>query len=299
MTRDHTAVLMTCYNRKPNTLACLAALFNQILPPEASFDVYLVDDGSTDSTTEAVQQAYPQVKILQGDGNLYWNQGMRKAFSEAMKSDYHYYLWLNDDTLLNPEGLGTLLTTSSQLAQQGYPAAIVTGSTCDSQTKALTYGGMVRASRWRPLKFQLIEPGEEAKHCDTLNGNCVLIPREVALVVGNLDPAFTHYLGDFDYGLRAQQQGCTVWVAPGYIGTCPPNLRQESRTEESARLQKLLKKIDQPKGLSIKEEVLYSFEEWKHFAQRHGGSLWLIYCLLPYRRLLWSTLFSRFQGNRT
>jgi GT2 family glycosyltransferase len=86
MNSDRTAVLITCHNRKPKTLACLAALFNQELSPEVTIDVYLVDDGSTDGTAEAVHQAYPQVKILQGDGSLFWNRGMRKAFAEALIS---------------------------------------------------------------------------------------------------------------------------------------------------------------------------------------------------------------------
>jgi len=116
MTRDRIAVLITCHNRKPKTLACLTALFNQTPPSSATTDVYLVDDGSTDGTAEEVHQAYPQVKILQGDGSLFWNGGMRKAFSEALKYDYDYYLWLNDDTILYPEAIASLLTTSHHIA---------------------------------------------------------------------------------------------------------------------------------------------------------------------------------------
>jgi GT2 family glycosyltransferase len=59
--------------------------------------------------------------------------------------------------------------------------------------------------------------------CDTMHGKCVLIPRSVVQIVGNLDPAFVHYIGDWDYGLRTRQEGCTVWIAPGYLGTCSLN----------------------------------------------------------------------------
>jgi GT2 family glycosyltransferase len=291
------AILLTCYNRKQNTLASLAALFNQILPPSVTLDVYLVDDGSTDGTADAVRQAYPQVKIIPGNGSLFWNGGMRVAFSEAVKSDHNYHLWLNDDTLLDPEAVSKLLKTSSSLAQQGYDRAIVVGSTRDRATGATTYGGMVRKSQWRPLKFSLVEPGEAPKRCDTINGNCVLIPRTVVELVGNLDPAFSHYIGDFDYGLRSQQQGCTVWIAPGYIGTCSQN-QPGSQTDSRVRLDEQLKKMEQPKGLNVKEEVLYSFAEWKVFAQRHGGLLWPIYWLLPYRRLILTSLLGKLQRDK-
>jgi GT2 family glycosyltransferase len=287
------AVLLTCYNRRPKTLASLAAFFNQSLPPEIQTRVYLVDDNSTDGTAEAVRQAYPQVKILLGNGNLFWNGGMRLAFEEALKSDYDYYLWLNDDTILDPEALNKLLTTHHNLADGGSDRALIVGATRDPETGKTTYGGMIRRSKLRPLKFDLIEPGEQPKSCDTINGNCVLIPRTVAQSLGNLDPAFTHYIGDFDYGLRARQQGCTVWLAPGYIGTCSGNPQPDSSQKSQVHLNEQLKKMEQPKGLAIQQEVLYSFEEWKVFSQRHGGVLWLVYWLLPYRRLLWNSLLGK------
>jgi GT2 family glycosyltransferase len=294
MNCDRLAVLLTCHNRCSKTLASLSALFSQEHHSEVAIDVYLVDDGSTDGTAEAVRQSYPQVKILQGNGNLFWNGGMRQAFAEAVQCDYDYYLWLNDDTTLYPNALGKLLETYQSLKQQGEQRAIIAGSTCDPNTGALTYGGVVRRSRWRPLKFDLVEPSEQVQRCDTINGNCVLISRAVVQAVGNLDPAFTHYIGDWDYGLRAGQQGCTAWIAPGYVGTCSQNEQPTSQTNSSVSPSEQLKQMGQPKGLTVQKEILYSLGEWKVFAQRHGGLLWPIYWLIPYRRLLWTSLMSRF-----
>lgn len=296
MNRDRLAVLLTCYNRSSKTLASLTALFNQEQKIAIKIDVYLVDDGSTDGTAKAVSQRYPQVKIIQGTGSLFWNGGMRVAFAEALKHDYDYYLWLNDDTILYPNALDKLLECFHSLQQQSEHPILLAGSTCDPQTNALTYGGVVRRSRWRPLKFDLIEPSETAQRCDTINGNCALIPRKVVQIVGNLDPAFTHYAGDWDYGLRAGQQGCTIWVAPGYIGTCSQNYQFGSdEANPSVQLYEGLKKIGQPKGLAVREQTLHPLSEWKVFAQRHGGLLWLIYWLIPYRRLLWISLRSNNQ----
>ncbi|MCL1467696.1 glycosyltransferase family 2 protein [Argonema galeatum] len=269
MKSNSIAVLMSCYNRKQKTLDCLADLFSQVLPDTVNLTVYLVDDGSTDGTSEAVEQAYPNVKILHGDGNLFWNGGMRWAFAEAMKSDCDYYLWLNDDTLLYPQALNTLLATERRLAEQGHLRTIIVGSACDPETGKLTYGGMVQSSWWHPLKFQLVEPSEQPQPCHTFNGNCVLLPRSVVEIVGNLDEAFKHRVGDLDYGLRSLRQGCTIWVDPYYVGTCPRNINQPLRLR--------LEKLAQPKGLPP--------QEWKIFSSRHAGLFWPIYWLLPYIRL--------------
>ncbi|MEQ9000324.1 MAG: glycosyltransferase family 2 protein [Coleofasciculus sp. B1-GNL1-01] len=292
MNRDRTAILITCHNRKPKTLACLDALFNQVLPAEVILDVYLVDDGSTDGTTEAVRQTYPQVKILPGDGNLYWNRGMHKAFAEALKHDYDYYLWLNDDTVLYPEAIASLLTTSHHLAAQGEDKAIVVGSMAHPETGKLTYGGLARNSWWHPFKYKLVEPGKDPQPVDTMNGNCVLIPRSVVQAVGNLNPAFTHSIGDIDYGLRAQQQGCTVWVAPGYTGKCQTNPPQaHAWLAPELTLRQRWQKANQIKGFPPAES--------KVFCQRHANRLWFFFWILPYVRLVSISIFGAAEDNKT
>jgi GT2 family glycosyltransferase len=91
------AVLLTCFNRKKKTLKCLSSLF-----AISNFDVYLVDDASTDGTSEEIQVQYPSVNIIKGNGNLFWNRGMYLAWSYALNDNYDYYLWLNDDVVLYP-----------------------------------------------------------------------------------------------------------------------------------------------------------------------------------------------------
>ncbi|HBE17625.1 MAG TPA: glycosyltransferase family 2 protein [Cyanobacteria bacterium UBA11149] len=296
MTGNRLALLLTCYNRKPKTLACLDALFAQILPPEVTFTVYLVDDGCTDGTAEAVGKEYPAVKILQGNGNLFWTGGMALAFREAMAEDYDYYLWINDDTLLYPEAISNLLATSHHLIEEGHLTSIVVGSTRDPETGTFTYGGLVQHRWWHPLRLGKVIPNQTVQRCDTMAGNCVLIPRNVVQVVGNLDSALTHYGADLDYGLRARSQGCTIWVAPGYVGTCSPNPSINRYVNSEDSLGKQWQKMNQPKGLALPDVTLFPIGEWKVLTQRHGGIFWPIYWLLPYRRLIKIFFFGKPQS---
>ncbi len=283
MRRRRIAVLATCHNRRDKTLLSLDTLYKQTVPPGTMLQVYLVDDGSKDGTAGAVRATYPQTTVLQGGGNSFWNGGMRLAFSEALKVGYDYYLWLNDDTLLNSGALHKLLGTYDQLAERGLSASIVAGSTQDAATGILTYGGVVRKSWWRPLKFRLVEPLEtEPRECETMNGNCVLVPRRVAEKVGNLSSTFTHGMGDHDYGLRARKMGCKVWVAPGYVGYCPKNSPHGTWADTGLSMGERLKKAGSPKGLPPRE--------WRSFARRHAGPLWFVYWAQPYVRLVTSSL---------
>ena len=87
------AVIMACHNRRESTLSCLTALKNQKLPDNVSVEVYLLDDGSSDGTSEAVHSKFPDVQILQGDGTLFWNRGMHRSFSAAIRKGFDYY-WM-------------------------------------------------------------------------------------------------------------------------------------------------------------------------------------------------------------
>jgi GT2 family glycosyltransferase len=270
--KANVAVLMTCYNRRDVTLNCLRQLYQQNI----DFHVYLVDDGCSDGTAEAVSLKYPQVNIIKGEGNLFWGGGMHLAFDTAMKQCYEYYLWLNDDTLLNPNTLSKLLDTHQNLARQGYPQSIVVGSVTDPLTGEYSYGGRIPSKRLFSFKFDSLEPGIEPKECTTMQGNCVLIPHSVVEIVGNIDNTFIHNLGDLDYGLRARKLGCSVWVAPGYVGTCAKNLTANNWGDKSISVLKRLQKAISPKAFPLKARAIY--------AKRHKGPFWVFHWLLPYIR---------------
>jgi GT2 family glycosyltransferase len=266
------AIIMTCHNRRDTTLACLEALYQQ----SQIFDVYLTDDGGSDGTAEAIEKSYPQVRILTGSGNLYWVGGMRLAFAEAMNQGYEYYLWLNDDTLLEPHSLEHLLAIHQDLSDRGHSQSIVVGATKDPITGKPTYGGAVKSKHWYSNKFEFLEPSDLLQECDTMYGNCVLIPNSVAGKVGNIDAAFIHSLGDLDYGLRARKMGASIWVAPGYIGVCTKNSIRNSWADTNLPLLQRLKKVVQVKGFPVKP--------WTVFCSRHSGSFWFVYWFLPYIR---------------
>ncbi|MEH1765323.1 glycosyltransferase family 2 protein [Nostoc sp.] len=274
MKQANLAVIMTCHNRRNTTIACLNALYQQ----KNHCDVYLTDDGSSDGTTEAIKAEYPEVQIIQGNGNLFWVGGMHLAFGEAIKHQYDYYLWLNDDTFLEGNAVSKLLQSHQDLTEQGYPDSIVVGSTRDAITGGATYGGAVKSKKWYSNKFEFLEPSSVIQQCDAMYGNCVLIPKSVALKVGNIDTAFVHSLGDLDYALRARKLGCKIWVAPGYIGTCTKNSIRNSWADTNLNMLERLKKILQIKGFPLKS--------WTIFCSRHSGPFWIFYWFLPYIRAI-------------
>lgn len=236
------AVLLTVFNRRNDTLRCLANLRKLQSPPSCSIDVYLTNDGCTDGTPEAVRKLYPEVHIIDGDGTLFWNRGMYTAWEVASKNDYDFYLWLNDDTFTYPYMLEELLCLSEEKCNK----AIIVGITETANKEKPSYGGRVRDGK---IPIPMGEPVEVSY----FNGNIVLVPRHVFKILGNLDFYYTHSKGDFDYGIRAQKAGVKMYQTGKYLGVCDLHPRIDKWCDPEIPFKKRWQLMLRPNGMPPKE----------------------------------------------
>lgn len=256
----------------------LRRLFAQLLPESTELTVFVLDAGSSDGTADAIGSEFPKVRLLRGDPSIYWNAGMRVVFGVAMRDDFDHYIWLNDDTNLYPDAISRSLDVYHRLRALGEERPIIVGTTQDPNSHEPTYGGIVRSIWFYPFRYRLANVTEKPLRCHTINGNFVLIPQEAAKVTGNLNEAFTHSMGDHDYGLRARKVGCSLWVAPGYVGTCTRNGIQGTWKDESLSFRERWRKLNGPKGMPPREYLT--------FTRLHGGALWPFLWLYPYVRAI-------------
>jgi GT2 family glycosyltransferase len=278
------AAVLTCFNRKDKTEACLNALFAAAarLTSHARLHVIVTDDGSTDGTSEMLRSRFPRVEVLHGDGGLFWNGGMRLAFGRALEQGHDFYLWVNDDTTLYPDCLEHLLATHDALRASTGRGGLVVGSTCNEEG-LVSYGGQRRKVGGKALQFCLVEPGVQPQPCDSSNGNCLLVSAEAARQLGNLDEAFVHNMGDMDYGLRATEAGILLWVMPGFVGECSNDHPVGgSYFDQSLPFSVRWKKVLSPKELSPRA--------WGVFCRRHAGPWWLVYWVWPYAKVIMTSL---------
>ena len=223
--------------------------------------------------------------VVAGEGDLYWSRGMCRAFDVALAVGYEHYLWLNDDTCLEPDALQRLLDCHRRLAQVRNRPLIVVGATVDAITKVPTYGGETSASRWRPLRLSLIAPSSAEQQCDSMTGNIVLVSAEAVARAGNIDPTFEHAMGDTDYALRARVAGAELWLAPGILGTCSENDLRGTYRDETLPLRTRWRLMLSRKGLP--------WRSWLRLTSRHGGILWPIAFVWPYAKLVGRTMLVR------
>jgi GT2 family glycosyltransferase len=272
---------MTCHNRRTKTLKCLELLFGQSLPADYHLDVFLVDDGSSDGTGEAVHAAFPTVNVIPADGSLFWSGGMHLAWRHAAEGDYEFYLWMNDDTHVRPGCTATLLNTHQQYAAAGQEACIIVASCYDPDTGKHSYGGEMVRDRHPGKAIAVLPDPHLPKSCDTFNGNCVLVPRAVFKALGFMR-RFRHSMSDTDYGLYATRNHLPVIIAPGYLAECvlnpifdcPHSAWQNRALPRAERWRKLVGRQGLPPI------------DWWRFLWAHAGVRALWYWPIPYLRVL-------------
>jgi GT2 family glycosyltransferase len=262
------AALITCFNRREKTLECIARLKKQQEIDSILLAIYIVDDGSSDGTTDAISIAFPEVHIIQGNGSLYWNGGMRLAWRRAAEVGYDFYLWVNDDSMITSCAISKIVKTYNDLLGNRKTPGAVIGTMVSPRNHRPTYGGRLSHSRINPLNYgSIMEPIDKPLMCDFINGNFTLIPALAVTKIGILSDIFTHSMGDFDYGLRLKEAGLSCWVASGVYGECEVN--SESGGCKDNRL-KIAKRVEKMRDIRQMPPV----KEWLYFVRRHGGPIW-------------------------
>lgn len=202
------AVLIASHNRRDMTLCCLSRLLPQLGEEDG---VYLVDDGSTDGTTDAVSKEFPRVTIIKGDGSLYWAKGMRKAWEIAIskRKDWDAFLWLNDDLLLRPEALAGMLFDYKKTN-----SVVVGPCSEDDEESVCSYGAT------NVYDMKIVPNGSPQLADGWFNGNCVLVPWGVYCKVGMISGEYTHARADYDYAERLVKANIHFYCASKYVGVC-------------------------------------------------------------------------------
>lgn len=201
---DSVFLVIPVHNRKNTTLGCLNRL-RQLHVLEKS-SVVVIDDGSTDGTSEIIEETYPSVTLLKGDGNLWWTGAVKVGMQYAYANNGDFVIWLNDDCLVGEGTIEGLVAFASD-----NPNTIVGGIGYEStNTAKLSFGGKLK----RRFGYKTIElVRNDIYLCDLLSGNLVCMPVSVIENIGYPDvEKYPHYGGDSHFLIRARKAGYSIFA---------------------------------------------------------------------------------------
>lgn len=252
------------HNRRELTLACVARLeaARAQLP---GLRVTVVDDGSSDGSAEALKAAHPWVRVLRGDGSLWWSGAMNLGVQAALDGGAEAILSLNDDTDAAPELLEALATAAAL-----EPKSLWAPLAVHSDDGALVHSGYV----FRPWKGwsawhegQAVPEGPYS--VGGLPGACVWIPadafRKAGLYAADELP---QYHADIEFCVRAGRHGFPSRVLPSQSLKVRRNERNTGLGSPALTRKALRHMFSWPQGVYA-PKALFAF-----YRRTHPGGPW-------------------------
>ena len=203
-------IVIPVHNRINQTQECLKSIYSQAYK---YYEVIVVDDGSTDNTESIIEEYFPWVTVLKGDGALWWAGAMNIGVKYAISHGAEYILSLNNDTKIPPLYLEIILEHAN--TRQIVGSVAVSENDCDT-----IIDGAILLNEYT-AKRTVQSSGKSIKSyaniitlVDALSGRGTLIPACVFEDTGLYNSkSLPQYGADYELTIRARKKyGYTLMV---------------------------------------------------------------------------------------
>lgn len=201
------SAVIPIHNRIRYTLRFLES-FEKVDYP--NYEIIIIDDGSTDGSWEAISKHYPKVRLIRGDGTLWWSGATNMGIKDAVYRGTDYILTINNDVEVDPNFLKALV----ECAEENPRSIIGSMVYCKGEPTKLWFAGGTLG--WKKGKsIVMIGYGEYdrgqyegRREVEAITGMGVLIKAKYFEEIGLYDRKnFPQYHADYDFTMRARKKG--------------------------------------------------------------------------------------------
>jgi len=277
------AVVVLSYNGLADTRKCLASLLPALRTYVAPM---LVDNGSTDGTSDVVSAEFPWcpiVRVAENKGPLVGNNaGIRRSLELGAR----WIVLLNNDTTVHPDLCERL--RDAALAHPQYdvlgPVIMFMGDPDVVMTEGTVFNPPIPRGFFLDKRVPLTRTNPPtAVECDIVNGCCLMITADMIRKIGLFDERFFMYHDESDLCLRVLEAGGRLAVVDHELvwhkgnATSAGTGKKSIRYYDGRNLWLLLKKHawaprnGRSKALTILVYFRYMFH-W-YCAEREAGNL--------------------------
>lgn len=206
-------IVIPVFNRIQHTIICLESLKKQ---SRDDFNIILVNDGSTDATAKTVAQQFPDVHLVDGDGNWWWTRSVNEGIKAALAMGADHILLMNNDVWLPENYIDEMIQATKEKPRSLIGSINITME----RPHRIFFSGVRSINRitFKEYRYhKLFTPWQQEMKgffaSEALNGRGTLIPIGVFDKIGLFDQEkMPQYGADFDFAMRARKAGFSTFV---------------------------------------------------------------------------------------
>lgn len=205
------------WNQADKTIACLQSIQGLA---GGSVHTYVVDNGSTDGSSEKIEAAVSAgwMELMRLDENIGFARGYNHALRRAMAAGYELILLINNDVILDSASVDHLVAAAEAHSQAGLLTAKIYFEGTDI---IWTLGAYLSRTTLEITgsKRGAVDHGQfEAPAIIEFAPLCgVLLRTDMLRDVGLLDEEFFVYYEDMDFAWRVLQSGWEMRAVPAAV----------------------------------------------------------------------------------
>ena len=198
------SIVIVNWNTRELLRECLDSIYSTIA--ETSFDVWVVDNASTDGSIDMIKADYPKINLIENTKNEGFGRANNRGISA---SEGDFVLLLNSDIVLTENAVDTIRSRLSENPKVGALGCRLTGP--DGSVQENLHFKFPHGPSLKTGQTHLKEGVEEAAW---LWAALIMVKREVFDEIGVFDEDFFIFYEDTDWCRRARQAGWIVAYCP-------------------------------------------------------------------------------------
>lgn len=211
------SIVIVNWNTRDLLLDCLASIFATV--KELDFEVFLVDNASSDGSVAAVQGRYPAVKIIQNEKNLGFAVANNKAL-RVMRG--RFALLLNTDAVLTPGAVDKLFAFMEAHPQVGMACGQLLNADGSKQNSVANFPSLLSLLGNETILRMLLPkrfPSKRQEYAEPVCvesciGACLMVRKKAMDEVGLLDERYFFFMEETDWAFAMRRAGWVSFLVP-------------------------------------------------------------------------------------
>ncbi|HCC55601.1 MAG TPA: glycosyltransferase family 2 protein [Desulfobulbaceae bacterium] len=204
------SIVIVNWNTRALLLDCLASVYATVM--KLSFEVFLVDNASSDDSVAAVRAEYPRVKVIQNEKNL----GFAAANNKALRiMQGKYALLLNTDTVLTEGAITRLFVYLESHEEAGMACGQLLNADGTKQNSIANFPSLLTLIGNETLLRILLPkrfPSKRQEYVGPIQvesciGACLMVRKTAMDAVGLLDERYFFFMEETDWARAMSKAG--------------------------------------------------------------------------------------------